>query len=90
MAIGLFKNESGLLGVGGGYFVPSANSGDPVLTEAMAGGAGSTIGGALEKSNADVATEFVTLIQAQNGYQANARTITVANQILQELANLIR
>jgi len=90
MAIGLFNNDSGLLGVGGGYFVPSANSGDPVLTEAMTGGAGSTIGGALEKSNADVATEFVTLIQAQNGYQANARTIRVANEVLQELANLIR
>jgi len=37
-----------------------------------------------------VATEFVTLIQAQNGFQANARTITVANEILRELANLIR
>ena len=90
LAVGLFNNDSGLLGVGGGYFVPSANSGDPVLTEAMTGGAGSIIGGALEKSNVDVATEFVTLIQAQNGYQANARTISVADEVLQELANLIR
>jgi flagellar hook protein FlgE len=37
-----------------------------------------------------VATEFVNLIQAQNGYQANARTIKVANDILGELSNLIR
>ena len=90
MAIGLFNNDSGLLGIGGGYFIPSPNSGDPVIGEALTGGAGATIGGALEKSNADVATEFVTLIQAQNGYQANARTIRVANEVLQELANLIR
>jgi len=90
IAIGLFKNESGLLAAGGGYYTPSANSGEAVLTQAMTGGAGSTHGRALEKSNADVATEFVTLIQAQNGYQANARTIRVANEILQELANLIR
>jgi flagellar hook protein FlgE len=37
-----------------------------------------------------VASEFVSLIEAQNGFQANARTITVANEILQELTNLIR
>jgi len=90
MAVALFKNAAGLEGAGDGYYVPSANSGAPVITQANTAGAGSIHGGALEKSNADVATEFVTLIQAQNGFQANARTITVANQILQELTNLIR
>ena len=53
-------------------------------------GAGTIHGSALEKSNADVATEFVTLIEAQNGFQANARTIRVANDILRELTSLIR
>ena len=43
-----------------------------------------------EKSNADVATEFVNMIQAQNGFQANARSIRVANDILRELTSLIR
>jgi flagellar hook protein FlgE len=76
--------------MGGGYFIPSANSGEAVATQAMTGGAGTLHGGALEKSNADVATEFVSLIQAQNGFQANARTIKVANEILRELSNLIR
>jgi len=90
MQIALFQNPSGLESAGGGYFNPSANSGGAVATEAMSGGAGSIHGGALEKSNADVATEFVNLIQAQNGYQANARTIRVANDILRELSNLIR
>ncbi|MDI6448115.1 flagellar hook protein FlgE [Anaerobaca lacustris] len=90
LAIALFKNAAGLQGAGNGYYVPSANSGAAVVTQAMSGGAGSIHGGSLEKSNADVATEFVSLILAQNGFQANARTISVANDILRELTNLIR
>ncbi len=88
--IGLFQNPAALESAGGGYFIPSTNSGAAVATQALAGGAGSVHGGALEKSNADVATEFVNMIQAQNGFQANARTIRVANEILRELTNLIR
>ncbi len=88
--IALFQNTAGLESVGGGYFTPSANSGEAVATQAMTGGAGSIHGGALEKSNADVAIEFVNMIQAQNGFQANARTIRVANEILRELTSLIR
>jgi flagellar hook protein FlgE len=90
MQVALFQNASGLESIGGGYFIPSANSGEAIATQALTGGAGSVHGGSLERSNVDVATEFVTLIQAQNGYQANARTISIANQILQELSNLIR
>ncbi len=90
LRVALFKNPAGLLNEGGGYFTPSANSGGPVATQAMSGGAGAIRGGALERSNVDVATEFVNLIQAQNGFQANARTIRVANEVLRELANLIR
>ena len=88
--IALFQNTSALESMGGGYFNFSANSGGAVATQALSGGAGSIHGGALEKSNADVATEFVNMIQAQNGFQANARTIRVANDILKELTNLIR
>jgi flagellar hook protein FlgE len=90
LQIALFKNPSGLQSAGGGYFTPSANSGGAVATQAMSTGAGTIHGSALEKSNADVATEFVNLIQAQNGFQANARTIRVANDILRELTSLIR
>jgi len=90
LQIALFQNPSGLESASGGYYNSSANSGEAVATQAMTGGAGSLHGGALEKSNADIATEFVTLIQAQNGFQANARTIRVANDILRELSNLIR
>ena len=90
LKIALFQNTSGLESLGGGYFINSANSGDPAANQAMTGGAGSIHGGALEKSNSDVATQFVSMIQAQNGFQANARTIRVANDILRELSNLIR
>jgi len=88
--IAIFQNPSALESVGGGYFIPSANSGEAASTQALTAGAGSIHGGALEKSNADVAIEFVNMIQAQNGFQANARTIKVANEILRELTNLIR
>jgi len=90
LQIALFQNTAGLESVGSGYFIPSANSGEAIATQGMTAGAGTVHGGALEKSNADVATEFVNMIQAQNGFQANARTIRVANEILQELSNLIR
>ncbi len=90
LALALFRNPSGLESAGSGYFKASANSGTAVLTQAASMGAGSIQGSALEKSNADIATEFVTLIEAQNGFQANARTISVANDILRELTNLIR
>ena len=90
LEIALFQNTSGLERIGNGYYIPSANSGEAIATQAMTGGAGSIHGGSLEKSNADVATEFVNMIQAQNGFQANARTIRVANDILRELTSLIR
>jgi flagellar hook protein FlgE len=61
-----------------------------VATRALSGGAGAVRGGTLEKSNVEVAQEFVDMIQAQNGFQANARTILVANDILRELSGLIR
>ncbi len=88
--IALFQNSTGLESVGSGYCIPSANSGEAIATQALTGGAGSIHGASLEKSNADVASEFVSMIQAQNGFQANARTIRVANDILRELTNLIR
>ncbi len=88
--IALFQNPTGLESIGGNYFDSSANSGDPIATQALTGGAGSIHGGALEKSNSDVASEFVSMIQAQNGFQASARTIRVANDILRELASMVR
>jgi flagellar hook protein FlgE len=85
-----FQNPGGLSSVGNNYFATSANSGDPVVCKALSGGAGSISGGTLEQSNVDMNTQFVDLIQAQNGYQANARTISVASTLVQTLTQLIR
>jgi flagellar hook protein FlgE len=85
-----FQNPAALLALGENYYEPSSNSGEAVLVRALTGGAGSVHGGALEKSNVDVANEFISLIQAQNGFQANARTIKVSDEMLSELTNLIR
>lgn len=85
-----FQNPNGLEAIGSGYYLPTANSGTAVATMAASGGAGSLTGKSLEMSNVDVATQFVNLMQAQNGFQSNARTIRVANDLLRELTNLIR
>jgi len=90
LRVALFQNPREMESIGGGYFVPSANSGDAVTTGAVTNGAGTVHGGALEKSSADVSTEFVNMIQAKNGFQASARTISVANEILREMSNLFR
>lgn len=90
LQIAKFQNAQGLESVSNGYFVGTSNSGPAVASLAQSGGVGSIKSGALEKSNADISKEFVSLIQAQNGFQASARTIKVANDILSELVNLIR
>ncbi len=55
-----------------------------------AGGQGKLISGALEMSNVDLSNEFAEMIKAQRGFQANARVITVSDEMLGELINLKR
>ena len=88
--LGLFKNPAGLESIGKGYYVPSGNSGEAIGTQGLVGGAGSIHGGSLEKSNVDIASLFVAMIEAQNGYNANARTIRIANDMLRVLTDIIR
>ncbi len=90
ICLATFQNPAGLQSAGNNYFESSPNSGVAVATKALSSGAGELRGGALEKSNVNTAVEFINLIQAQNGFQANARTIKTANDMLQELTNLIR
>lgn len=90
LAIADFNNVGGLLRSGNNSFVASASSGEAIIGEAETSGRGSIQGGALEASNVDIAVEFSRLIIAQRGFQVNARTITAANETLQELANIIR
>jgi flagellar hook protein FlgE len=87
--IATFANEGGLEEVGDSYFRTGANSGARVLGAGQLAGAGEVIGGALEASNVDTAEEFVHLIQAQRGFQANARVITVQDELLSEIVNVV-
>lgn len=90
IAIATFRNPQGLNSVGGNFFSASLSSGDVQLSGAGSNGTGLVRSGQLEQSNVDIAVEFTRLIIAQRGFSANSRTITVTNDILQELNNLIR
>jgi flagellar hook protein FlgE len=87
--IATFANEAGLEEVGDTYFRTTANSGARILGAGGLAGAGDVVGGALEASNVDTAEEFVHLIQAQRGFQANARVITVQDELLSEIVNVV-
>ncbi len=90
LLIANFNNPSGLLRSQGSLFENSGNSGDPQFTTAGAGFSSVVISGALEQSNVDLAEEFTKMIVAQRGFQANARTITVSDEMLSEVTNLKR
>ena len=89
IGIATFSNEEGLFEEGDGLFSESANSGTAMVGAGAQLGAGLVIGGALENSNVDTAEQFVRLIEAQRGFQANARVITTQDEVLNEVVNLI-
>lgn len=90
LAMGRFANEGGLQREGGSLWVESASSGGAVVDTAGVNGNGQTIGGMLEMSNVDLATQFTTMITAQRGFQANSRVISTSDEMLQDLVNLKR
>lgn len=90
VALATFNNPEGLLEVGNSMYAMSSNSGLPQIGVSGVGGRGSIIPGALEMSNVDLAEEFTNMIIAQRGFQANSRSITTADQILNELVNIKR
>ncbi|MBN1380274.1 MAG: flagellar hook-basal body complex protein [Deltaproteobacteria bacterium] len=84
-----FPNISGLKKVGN-YFAETNESGAALANEPGSGGLGEVLSNSLEISNTDVAKEFINMITAQRAYQANARVITTANDMLTELMNIKR
>lgn len=90
LAIAGFSNPKGLLAIGDSFFERTLNSGEPEIGLAGTGNRGVIRGGALETSNVDIAFEFTRLIVAQRGFSANARTVTVSDEMLEELTNIIR
>ena len=88
IALATFNNPGGLLRSGDNIYEESANSGTGVIGFAGGTSRSTLTPGALETSNVDISQEFTNMIVAQRGFQANARVITTADQMLQELVNL--
>lgn len=89
LQIARFDNNNGLLDVGGNYFKVGPNSGAANIGNPNSFARGIVRSGVLEESNVDMAREFTNLIVSQRAFQANAKTITVSNQILQDLISIV-
>ena len=90
IALANFSNPEGLFKEGDTLFSSSSNSGEAQIGPAGRGGRGIVSPGDLEMSNIDLAQQFTDMIITQRGFQANSRTITTTDQMLQELTGLIR
>jgi flagellar hook protein FlgE len=88
ISLATFANESGLERLGGSLWGQSANSGAPTVGTPASPGYGATIGGELEMSNVDMATEMTNMITAERGYQANSRVISTADEMLGTLVQM--
>jgi flagellar hook-basal body protein len=90
VALAMFANPQGLSQVGETCFAETVNSGIAQIGAPMTNGAGSIEGNTIEMSNVDLSEEFVNLIRAQRGFQANTRVVTTSDQVLEELINMKR
>ncbi len=90
LATAIFVNQAGLERSGNTTFRESNNSGAPQIGTAGSGGRGVMQAGVLEMSNVDLGEEFTNMIVTQRGFQANSRTITTSDEMLQELMSLKR
>jgi hypothetical protein len=80
-----FNSPANLKSLSGGAYEQTDASG-----VALTGATGQIVGGSLEQSNTDIATEFTKLIVTQQAYSANTKVITTANQMSQDLMNILR
>jgi flagellar hook protein FlgE len=85
-----FANPAGLVQVGENQFRQGLNSGLPIEGNPNTFGMGSLLGGALELSNTDVGQNMIDLVLATTQYRSNARVISTAQQLFDELLNLRR
>jgi flagellar basal-body rod protein FlgG len=87
--LALFQNPAGLNAVGGNLFTATDASGQPTIANpAGTEGAGSLLQGYLEQSNVSVVQEFINLIAAQRGYEANSKVVKAADEMYQQVNNI--
>lgn len=85
-----FSNNEGLVSDGGNVYLQSANSGDPIIGTAATAGRGFIQSSSLEASNVDLSKSLTQLIIIQRGYQANGKTITTSDTLLETLLGIKR
>ncbi len=90
IALAKFVAPQELIKLGRNLYAESYASGEPVVGKPSNSGFGRVLSNALELSNVDLAEEFITMISAQRGFQANSRIVTTTDDLLQELVNLKR
>jgi flagellar hook protein FlgE len=90
IALAKFENAEALFKVGNNRLKEARDSGAPSVGKPNRGGRGKLFAKSLERSTVDLALEFVNMIQNQRGFQANAKTITTTDQLLEEVINLKR
>ena len=90
VALSRFQNPAGLERAGGNTFAATSASGEAVATWADQATGTVIYSGALEDSNVDVSAEFTDMIVAQRGFQASARVITTADELMDEVIRLRR
>jgi flagellar hook protein FlgE len=90
LAMAKFRANEGLGRAGHNLWIETRESGNAAMGGAGSGGRGAVSAGTLEQSNVDLAEQFVQLIAHQRAFQANSKTITTADEMLQELVNIKR
>lgn len=90
IGVAKFENPEGLFKVGKNLFKETRRSGQGVVGKPREGGRGEVLSKSIEQSNVDIAQEFVNLMTAQRNFTANTRSVTTADQMLQDILNLKR
>ena len=90
IALAKFENPEAMFKVGNNRLKESRDSGGPSMGAPGSSGRGKLFAKSLERSTVDLATEFVNMIQNQRGFQANAKTITTTDELLNEVIQLKR
>jgi flagellar hook protein FlgE len=90
LALANFTNLQGLSRQGSNLYAATLDSGQGTTNRANTGSVGSISGNTLETSNVDLATEMVSMILTQRGFEANSKTITTVDSMLSEVIQLKR
>jgi flagellar hook protein FlgE len=90
VAVAKFENNEGLFKTGKNLFKETRKSGQAAMGKPGSDGRGEVLSKSIEQSNVDIANEFISLMAAQRNFQANTRTITTSDQMLQEVLNIKR